>query len=327
MKEIQAPLVSIIVPVYNAEKYLNRCVDSILSQAMTDFELLLIDDGSKDESGRICDEYAAKYARVRAFHKPNGGVSSARNLGLDNAIGKWVTFCDADDVVLPSWLSNFIDNTCSSVDYVIQGFVTDKAMFESEDVEFKNRRKFSFSFEGPMKEGLLLMNNNSMLGYVWCKLYKRSIIENFNVSFNESYNYQEDLVFNLNYLQYCKIIKSSGDIGYIYYVPNWESKYENKTNLFELNRDKFLLVHNIYGEKNNPLSLHFLGDYIASLFLLFKMNNSGCRSKLIEFRKNVGVSVLHSNVFFVTKWAIFLDVTCLVSPVVIWMHTKLKTST
>ncbi len=101
MKEIQAPLVSIIVPVYNAEKYLNRCVDSILSQAMTDFELLLIDDGSKDESGRICDEYAAKDARVRAFHKPNGGVSSARNLGLDNAIGKWVTFCDADDVVLP----------------------------------------------------------------------------------------------------------------------------------------------------------------------------------------------------------------------------------
>lgn len=327
MKEIQAPLVSIIVPVFNAEKHLNRCVDSILSQAMTDFELLLIDDGSKDESGRICDEYAAKDARVRAFHKPNGGVSSARNLGLDNAIGKWVTFCDADDVVLPSWLSNFLDNACSSVDYVIQGFVTDKAMFESEDVEFTNRRTFSFSFEGPMKEGLLMMNNNSMLGYVWCKLYKRSIIEKFNVSFNESYNYQEDLVFNLTYLQYCTIIKSSEDIGYSYYVPNWESKYENKTHLFELNRDKFLLVHNIYGENNNSLSLHFLGDYIASLFLLFETNSSGCRSKLIEFRKDVGVSVLHSNVFFVTKWAIFLDFTCLVSPVVIWMHTKLKTST
>lgn len=327
MKDNQAPLVSIIVPVYNAEKYLHRCVDSILSQTMTDFELLLIDDGSKDGSGRICDEYAAKDARVRAFHKPNGGVSSARNLGLDNASGRWITFCDADDIVLPSWLSIFIDNACDSVDYVIQGFITDKAIFESEDVEFTNRRKFSFSFEGPVEDGLLLMNDNSMLGYVWCKLYKRSIIEKCNVSFNESYNYQEDLVFNLSYLQHCKIIKSCEDIGYSYYVPNWERKYENKTNMFELNRDKYLLVQNIYGKKNNSLSLHYLGDYVASLFRLFEKNNSGCWTKLVEFRKNVGGNVLRSNVFSLTKWAIFLDFTCLVSPVIIWMHTKLKTST
>ncbi len=79
MKDNQASLVSIIVPVYNAEKYLNRCIDSILSQTMPDFELLLIDDGSKDESGCICDEYAEEDARVKVFHKPNGGVSSARN--------------------------------------------------------------------------------------------------------------------------------------------------------------------------------------------------------------------------------------------------------
>ena len=326
MKEIQAPLVSIIVPVYNAEKYLNRCVDSILSQTMTDFELLLVDDGSKDNSGRICDEYAEKDARVRVFHKPNGGVSSARNLGLDNARGEWITFCDADDVVLPSWLSIFIDNACDSVDYVIQGFITDKAIFESEDVEFTNRRKFFFPFEGPMQDGLLLMNDNSMLGYVWCKLYKHSIIENYNVSFNESYSYQEDLVFNLTYLQHCKIIKSCEDIGYSYYVPNWESKYENKTNMFELNRDKYLLVQSIYGKKINSLSLHFLGDYVASLFRLFEMNNSDCWTKLVEFRRNVGGAVLRSNVFSLTKWAIFLDFTCLVSPVIIWMHTKLKTS-
>lgn len=97
MTDNNTPLVSVIVPVYNAEKYLNRCVDSILSQTMTDFELLLIDDGSKDDSGRICDEYAEKDARVRAFHKPNGGVSSARNLGLNNARGNWIAYVDADD--------------------------------------------------------------------------------------------------------------------------------------------------------------------------------------------------------------------------------------
>ena len=81
-------MVSIIVPVYNTEKFLHRCIDSILAQTYTDFELLLIDDGSKDSSGAICDEYAAKDARVKVFHKENGGVSSARNLGLDNARGE-----------------------------------------------------------------------------------------------------------------------------------------------------------------------------------------------------------------------------------------------
>lgn len=81
------PKISVIVPVYNAESTIRRCVDSILAQTFTDFECLLIDDGSKDRSGEICDEYAEKDSRVMAFHKENGGVSSARNLGLDNARG------------------------------------------------------------------------------------------------------------------------------------------------------------------------------------------------------------------------------------------------
>ena len=96
---MKIPLVSIIVPVYKAEKWLHRCVDSILAQTMEDFELLLIDDGSPDRSGEICDEYAAKDLRVRVFHKENGGVSSARQKGLENAIGEYVIHCDPDDWV------------------------------------------------------------------------------------------------------------------------------------------------------------------------------------------------------------------------------------
>lgn len=90
-------MISVIVPVYNAGKYLYQCVDGILAQTYTNFELLLINDGSKDNSGKICDEYAAKDNRIRVFHKENGGVSSARNLGLDNACGKYIIFMDADD--------------------------------------------------------------------------------------------------------------------------------------------------------------------------------------------------------------------------------------
>lgn len=98
------PKISVIVPLYKAEKYIRRCVDSILAQTFTDFELLLIDDGSPDNSGAICDEYAASDSRVKVFHKENGGVSSARNVGLDNACGEWITFVDADDWIVKDYL-------------------------------------------------------------------------------------------------------------------------------------------------------------------------------------------------------------------------------
>lgn len=93
----QSPKISVIVPVYKVEQYLHRCVDSILNQTFTDFELLLIDDGSPDKSGDICDKYAQKDSRVKVFHIPNSGVTAARRLGVINAEGEWVTFVDSDD--------------------------------------------------------------------------------------------------------------------------------------------------------------------------------------------------------------------------------------
>ena len=100
-------LISVIVPVYNSEQTLHRCIDSILGQTYRNFELLLINDGSKDRSGEICDEYARQDSRVKVFHKENGGVSSARNVGLDNARGDWVTFVDSDDWVGDTYLDNY----------------------------------------------------------------------------------------------------------------------------------------------------------------------------------------------------------------------------
>ena len=93
------PEISIIVPVYNTEKYLHRCIDSILAQTFTDFELILVDDGSSDNSPKICDEYAEKDKRVRVIHQENGGVSRARNIGIDNSCGTYLMFCDSDDYV------------------------------------------------------------------------------------------------------------------------------------------------------------------------------------------------------------------------------------
>ena len=117
--------VAIIVPVYNVEKYLQRCIESILTQTETDFELLLIDDGSKDKSGLICDEYAQKDERVNVIHKENGGVSSARNLGIEKANGEWICFIDADDYVRQDFLSNIQQYLFGDVDIVHWGFFYD----------------------------------------------------------------------------------------------------------------------------------------------------------------------------------------------------------
>ena len=109
---------SIIVPVFNVRNYLSDCIDSIISQSYSDFECILIDDGSTDGSGAICDEYAKKDSRIRVFHKENGGVSSARNIGLDNASGEWIYFVDSDDQILPGGLQTMVDWISDNVDIV-----------------------------------------------------------------------------------------------------------------------------------------------------------------------------------------------------------------
>ena len=131
------PELSVIVPVYNAEKYLHKCVDSILSQTYRDFELLLVDDGSPDQCGTICDAYAAQDPRVKVIHKPNGGVSEARNVGLDQAKGNYISFIDPDDWVEPDMFRSAID-FCKTKQ-------TDIVCFEVCIVR-KNKKKFHYRF-------------------------------------------------------------------------------------------------------------------------------------------------------------------------------------
>ena len=106
------PTISVIVPVYKVEKYIHRCVDSILSQTFTDFELILVDDGSPDNCGKICDEYAEKDIRIHVIHQENGGLSAARNAGIDwvfaNSDSEWITFIDSDDWVHPEYLERLL---------------------------------------------------------------------------------------------------------------------------------------------------------------------------------------------------------------------------
>lgn len=192
------PEISIIVPVYCAEAYLEKCINHILAQTFVDFELLLIDDGSPDSSGAICDKYAKCDSRVRAIHKNNGGVSSARNAGIKNACGKYVMFCDSDDFVDPRWcIELYSVMEKHNVDMGICGY----AYVDSDGIRLKGNNVFS-------DEHRLVLPTTSVwdiyykcfLNMPWNKIYRRSIINDNSISFNEKIQYNEDLLFVLDYL-------------------------------------------------------------------------------------------------------------------------------
>ena len=119
--------ISVIIPVYNGEKYIKRCIDSIKKQTFNDWEIILVDDGSKDKTGVICDSYALEDKRIKVFHKSNGGVSVARNFGIDKAIGDYITFVDCDDWIEKDFFEKVVNFlTKDSVDILITGFIFDK---------------------------------------------------------------------------------------------------------------------------------------------------------------------------------------------------------
>lgn len=141
MNQNSSPKISVIVPVYKVEKYLRACIDSILAQTFTDFELILIDDGSPDNCGAICDEYAEKDARIRVFHKENGGVSSARNLGIERSRGEWIAFVDSDDWVESDKFSKFCEQIAGvneQIDLIIGTMVGKKSPVKLGKVDIRD---------------------------------------------------------------------------------------------------------------------------------------------------------------------------------------------
>ena len=183
--------ISIIVPVYNVENYLERCVESILKQTYTNFELLLINDGSTDQSGDLCDQLASKNENIKVFHLENAGVSNARNVGIQNSTGEWITFVDSDDFITPDYLETLISAVRSDISvgfsvarlhHVKNGQVTDLPDFSGQESVW--------SAEQTMKE--LLMTTRTSFFPV-AKLFKKELIEDFK--FSTDYHLAEDALF------------------------------------------------------------------------------------------------------------------------------------
>lgn len=235
-------MISVIVPVYNVEKWLRRCVNSLLAQTYSDFELLLIDDGSTDVSGAICDEYAKLYSQVRVFHKPNGGVSAARNLGLDNARGQWVAFCDADDYVTPYYLENLY----KAVDSEDEDLVFNYAIVDCNGkAEKENYPEKNISLD-ELSE-LFLHNDLIWHTSTWSKLFRRSIIEECSIRYIEDVHVGEDALFLYTYIMNCRRIKVICTCDY-HYIIRYTESLTHRVNSFHSEIKGLELILDIVGQ-------------------------------------------------------------------------------
>lgn len=286
-------MISVIVPVYNTEKYLDQCIQSILTQTYADFELLLVDDGSTDSSGAICDKYAEQDFRVRVFHKANGGVSSARNMGLDNARGEWIGWVDSDD---------YIDADMYEQLY-------NAAILKNADIAYCNYRTASYSSNMPSdslsKGEFINQYLYTPISSLWITLAKKVLYD--NIRFNENANMGEDLLVTtkLYYYSISRVLVSKS----MYFYRDTEGSLvkglfdsKNLTQLLinNINLEQFIIKTEIFHQVKRSLAARILFSKQFYLYrekniskwysispwthkYIFKNPYNGIKGKLIEY--------------------------------------------
>ena len=279
------PKVSIIVPIYNSETHLSRCIDSILAQTYSDFELILVNDGSIDNSGKICDEYAQKDSRIIVIHKENGGTSSARNIGLEKSHGEYITFVDSDDTIYPNYLCTFSYNA----DFEVAGLET---IGSNNDINLPQAT-------------LLLSNNNDIANWfinnydalylttICSKIFRREVIISRLLQFELSLKRGEDTIFVYNYISCCKNIKLNPIIIYKYYFETTaiEQKYSlNANECIDHISARLASIENIEHAFNIKLTSAKKAAHTTYLHLFYthlkSTNKIERKTELKKFRKN-----------------------------------------
>lgn len=255
--------VSIIVPVYNVEKFIHKCVNSLRNQTYKNIEIILVEDGSPDKSGEICDVFAKEDNRIKVIHKENGGVSSARNLGLKVAKGDYVCFVDSDDWVSEVFVEKLIDGIKNS-DLVVSDFykITENNE-EYQSIGFSNEE---FSLDSNDKKDL---NNIWKLindGVVWNKLYKKDLI---TFKFDETLKLSEDYLFNLNYLKNAKNITHKKCGLYFYNLQNEQQVTKRLKHNLDIDKKIYNLADKCIKErfKNAVIQNWFNGTRLYSYVL------------------------------------------------------------
>lgn len=270
------PIITIIVPVYNAEKFIDKCIKSILKQTFKNFELILINDGSKDDSYKICEHYTNIDNRIYLINKDNSGVSSARNIGINMANGEYLMFVDSDDWINEDMLENMYNEItkqendliiCGEKAQELNGRFIIRTFNEDRTIKLKDIKESEF-YE--------LISTYSIYGPCR-KLYKLNLVNKNNIRFNENLTVYEDLMFNIEYLKYVKYIRVIKSIYYNYMLNDNSLTRKEFTKALYCNfifiyseLIKFLNGINIFENKIKDFVISQLGDtylkYINSIY-------------------------------------------------------------
>lgn len=301
MNNMEKPLVSIIVPVYNTEFYLERCIQSLLQQTYKNIEILLIDDGSTDGSSKLCDYFAEQYSHIHVVHKENSGVSAARNKGLDIARGEFILFIDSDDTVSSDYVDSFI-NVSFDADLII-GVINDVYIDEEGSVYKQEVRKYSTNLYGTLREEYYSLLE--LLRVPVIKLYRKKIIDTYQLRFDETLSVAEDQAFNFSYYRNITSYLVEPKCIYTYYHHKGSNSLASSINEKTFEDEVFKL----------DLEYIFLKDYnVTNYNTVYIHQLLGVMNKYINLQDNHSIQSSYTRIKRLTK----------LNPLVIEAHLNLK---
>lgn len=297
-------MISIIIPVYNVEKYLDECLQSVSNQSYKNWECILVNDGSSDKSGIICDKWHTLDNRFIVIHQKNQGVSQARNTGLKQAKGQYICFVDSDDWIAPNYLQCMINNMSDDVDIVVSGITS----FKEDKV---------VNIQLPIQNNIYLMNPNSADKFIAdielfygpvSKLYKKEIIRTNNISFPIDMSLGEDMTFVFSYLNYTERIASIHESHYFYrrFDSGTLSTIKRK-NLFDIYMRLWNLRMNFIQKKgmwNHNAEIYFARHLWGNIYDVFINDITPSYILIKHVLNTIDINLLkcHQNIFPCSNW-------------------------
>lgn len=287
-------LVSIIIPVFNVDKYIGKTIETLLNQTYLNIEILLIDDGSTDESGKICDVYAGKYNKIKVFHQKNKGVSSARNLGINNAKGKYIIFIDGDDYVTSEYVNSLYNEIIiNKADMAVQMYLN----YYSDNKVFKNMKEdINMNMSGIEFIDFQILGRRDTSSCV--KIYSKDIIDKFNIRFDETITNLEDTLFLFYYCKCCNKIRYTSDINYFRRVrydgvtfSSFNEKKLTALKVFDvINKELIKLNNKLFIEKNLKNKFKTIIGFCSDIIFQDYKNDKLLTSLFLE-AKNILLSL------------------------------------
>ncbi|BEH91603.1 glycosyl transferase [Turicibacter faecis] len=296
--------VSVILPVYNSEKTIEKTINSVLNQSYQNFELIIINDGSTDNTDIICSSYIND-SKVRYIYNKNQGVSKSRNIGLDLAEGEYICFIDSDDLYEKNYLNEMIkritDNNC---DWDICGY----QCFESSNKNFSIEKGFITEEKNVVIE---FLQSKLLFNQLWNKIYKNKIIQENYIRFEENLNLGEDAIFNINYLKYCNKIECFNLCLYKYRITNNGLGFKYRKNAGELKLKIFRAIFLLYEENNYETSYiekNLLKQYISWIANIVDNRNKedSYKEKYFLVKRIFKNDNFKNDLLFISDWKIRL---------------------